>query len=78
MSHLSHLECGHCGTTQDADRIWNLCPKCGKPLLARYDLEAARTDFPREKLVGRPESLWPVQDAPTGPSCEWPDASRLC
>jgi len=68
MSHLSHLECGHCGTTQDADRIWNLCPECEKPLLARYDLEAARRDFPREKLSGRPESLWryaemlPVRD----------------
>ena len=68
MSHLSHLECGYCGTTQDADRIWNLCPECGKPLLARYDIETARRAFPREKLSGRPGSLWryaemlPVRD----------------
>lgn len=69
MSHLSHLECGHCGTPQDADKVWNLCPECRKPLLARYNMDAARRDFPREKLAGRPESLWryaemlPVRDS---------------
>jgi len=68
MSYLSHLECGHCGKTQDADQVWNLCPECQKPLLARYDLAAARRGFSREKLAGRPASLWryaemlPVRD----------------
>ena len=42
QSFLSHLECGLCGERLEADRLWNLCPKCGKPLLARYDLDAAR------------------------------------
>jgi threonine synthase len=37
---LTHLECGLCGLELEADRLWNLCPKCGKPLLARYDLRA--------------------------------------
>lgn len=41
MSFLTHLECGLCGARQDADRLWNLCPACGKPLPARYDLKAA-------------------------------------
>jgi threonine synthase len=68
MSYLSHLECGRCGAAQDADRVWNLCPECGKPLLARYDLEAARAGFPRASLAGRPADLWryaemlPVRD----------------
>jgi len=54
---------------QDADKVWNLCPECRKPLLARYNMDAARRDFPREKLAGRPESLWryaemlPVRDS---------------
>ena len=58
MSFLSHLECGLCGKTQDADRIWNLCPECGKPLLARYDLERAAGSFSRDDLAGRPQTLW--------------------
>ncbi|MFO7654845.1 MAG: threonine synthase [Candidatus Krumholzibacteriia bacterium] len=68
MSFLTHLECGHCGNQQDADRLWNLCPECRKPLLARYDLEAARRSVPRESLRGREPNLWryremlPVRD----------------
>ncbi|RME10822.1 MAG: threonine synthase, partial [Ardenticatenia bacterium] len=67
-SFLSHLECGWCGATYDADRLWNLCPACERPLLARYDLEAARQAFPREALRGREPTLWryaemlPVRD----------------
>jgi len=58
VNFFTHLECGYCGQTQDPDQIWNLCPECQKPLLARYDMQAARREFPREKLTGRPESLW--------------------
>ena len=74
MSFLSHLECGKCGATQDADQVWNLCPECGKPLLARYDLDKAKASFSREQLAGRDDTLWryhemlPVRDA----------AHRLC
>jgi len=52
----------------DADRLWNLCPKCGKPLLARYDLEQARRAVTREQIAGRAPNLWryrellPVRD----------------
>ncbi len=69
MSLLTHLECGLCGTEQDADRLWNLCPECGKPLLARYDLEAARLVVTREEIAKRGANLWryrellPVRDA---------------
>jgi threonine synthase len=68
MSFLTHLECGLCGQTQPADRLWNLCPACGKPLLARYDLDGARRALQRRVLAGRAPNLWryrevlPVQD----------------
>jgi threonine synthase len=68
MSFLSHLECAMCGQVLDADRVWNLCPNCNKPLLARYDLEKAQRAVTREALAGRPANLWryhellPVRD----------------
>ena len=58
MNFLSHLECGLCGKTQDADKIWNLCPECQKPLLVRYDLEAAARAFTPEEIKGREPNLW--------------------
>ncbi len=67
-SFLSHLECGLCGRRLEADRLWNLCPECGKPLLARYDLDAARAAVRREDLAGREPTMWryrellPVRD----------------
>jgi threonine synthase len=65
---LSHLECGLCGERLDADRLWNLCPRCGKPLLARYDLDAARAAVKPADLAGREPTMWryrellPVRD----------------
>jgi threonine synthase len=58
MSYLSHLQCGLCEKTCEADRIWNLCPDCGKPLLARYDLERAAKEMDRDRLAGREPTLW--------------------
>lgn len=69
QSYLTHLECAKCGATYPAEQLWNLCPACVKPLLARYDLEAAREGFPREAVRGRAATMWryaemlPVQDA---------------
>ncbi len=66
-SFLSHLECSWTGERFDPDQLINLSP-AGKPLLARYDLEAARRAFPREALADRPPTLWryaemlPVRD----------------
>jgi len=58
MSTLTHLECGLCGREYEADRLWNLCPACGKPLLARYDLAAARQALDRAALACREPTLW--------------------
>lgn len=68
MSFLSCLECSFCGTTYNADNIWNLCPDCEKPLLARYDLETAKKSVQKDNLVDRAPTLWryhellPVKD----------------
>jgi threonine synthase len=68
MSFLSHLECAMCGKELEADRLWNLCPDCSKPLLARYDLEKAGQAVARETIARRGANLWryrellPVRD----------------
>jgi len=72
--YLAYLECGLCGERLDADELWNLCPKCQKPLLARYDLKAARAAVTPAGLAGREATMWryrellPVRD----------DAFKLC
>ncbi len=58
MNYYSHLECGYCKKTYDKNRIWNLCPDCGKPLLARYDVDSARKVFRKEILKEREKTLW--------------------
>jgi threonine synthase len=51
-----------------ADRLQTVCPDCERPLLARYDLSAAREAWDRESLRGREPTMWryrevlPVQD----------------
>ncbi|MGB7114581.1 MAG: threonine synthase [Anaerolineales bacterium] len=67
-SFLTHLECSMCGQMLTPDHLWNLCPECKKPLLARYDLEAVRDAINPEGIVGREPNLWryrellPVRD----------------
>lgn len=58
MSYFSHLECGYCSKIYDKNKIWNLCPDCGKPLLARYNIESARKNLYREVLKERENTLW--------------------
>jgi threonine synthase len=57
--YLSHLECASgCGAGPfDPRHIHFLCPSCALPLLARYDLNAARA-WKRESLVGREPTMW--------------------
>jgi len=58
MNFFSHLECGYCSKTYEADKLWNLCPECSKPLLARYDLVSAKEKFSTEDLKNREPNLW--------------------
>jgi len=68
-SALTHLECSACGRKHDADRLQNLCPDCGKVLLARYDLPRVARTLSREAVAARPRGMWrwrellPVRDA---------------
>jgi threonine synthase len=59
MTYFTHLECSvPCSQeSYDARVEQHLCPKCGMPLLARYDLSAARA-WKRESLAGREASMW--------------------
>ena len=54
---VTHLECSLTGEHYEADRLHGLS-KAGKPLLVRYDLDGARRALTREKLAGRPQTLW--------------------
>src|SRR5713226_1910092 len=55
---LTHLECSRCQKTHPHDRLQNLCTACGKPLLARYDLQAAAKTMTRKTLAARPTTMW--------------------
>jgi threonine synthase len=55
---LSSLECPQCGQRHDPDRLTNTCGACRSPLLARYDLPAARTGLDRDAIRARPRGMW--------------------
>jgi threonine synthase len=68
MSHFTHLVCSKCGKEHDADKVQTVCEECGKPLFARYDLEAVKEAVSPADFVGREASMWrywellPVKD----------------
>ena len=55
---VTNLECAKCGTTYEANKLYNLCTNCGKPLLVRYDLAKAAETLTKESLKTRVSSLW--------------------
>ncbi len=58
MSYFTHLECSvPCGAGPYDPRVEQHLCTCGAPLLARYDLDAART-WTRHMLAGRVASMW--------------------
>jgi len=59
VSYFTHLECSvPCSADRyDAHVEQHLCPKCGMPLLARYDLDAARA-WKKETLAAREPTMW--------------------
>jgi threonine synthase len=58
MSYLEHLECSKCGKKFKADKLQTVCNSCGKPLLARYDIESAKEDISINDLQGKEASMW--------------------
>ncbi len=59
MSYFSHLECSvPCGAAPyDPHTEQHLCTLCGMPLLARYDLKAARA-WRKDSLASREATMW--------------------
>jgi threonine synthase len=56
--HLVALECGDCGSGCDLSRPRGVCPACGRPLLARYDLGAIGRTLARDDLARFGTDLW--------------------
>ncbi len=57
MSFAQKIVCARCEKRFGLSEVLNLCA-CGSPLLVRYDLEKARSAFPKASLAGRSASLW--------------------
>jgi threonine synthase len=58
MSYLSRLDCPECAKVYSAVELRTICPECGSPLLARYDLPLARTHLDRDAMRARPGDMW--------------------
>jgi threonine synthase len=56
-SFVSHLECSATGEIYPADQVHTVS-RAGKPLLVRYDLEAARNALTQETFEARPADMW--------------------
>src|SRR6478672_1144671 len=69
MTNVTHLECSLTGERYEAGRPHNLS-RAGKPLLVRYDMDAARRTLTRESLAAREPGTWqwrellPFEDEP--------------
>ena len=54
---ITHLECSLTGEIYAADQVHNLS-RAGRPLIARYDMEAAQRTLTRESVAARPPGMW--------------------
>ncbi|MEM7131323.1 MAG: threonine synthase [Chloroflexota bacterium] len=61
-STFTHLECGLCGKSYDADQLINMCSDCNRPLLARYDLAKAAETLTADALRHRVPTLWRYEE----------------
>jgi threonine synthase len=55
---LTSLDCLACGAATDLAAPRTVCPACGQPLVARYDLARVRAEVPRDSLGGYGSDLW--------------------
>ena len=63
MNYVTHLECAACSARYEAGSLHNLCEKCGKPLLVRYDLAAVARHMDRNALNGGRTGMWRYREA---------------
>ena len=64
MSYLSHLDCPECAKVYSADELCTVCPECGSPLLARYDLPQARARLDRDAMTACSTDMLRVLNPP--------------
>ena len=57
-SFFSHLECSSCRTVHDHTVLQTVCTRCGRSLLAKYDLKSAQRKFTRDQLQSGEGTLW--------------------
>jgi threonine synthase len=57
-SFILELECSGCSRKFPFNKIHTFCPDCQSPLLARYDLDAARKHLDRDAIRHRPKGMW--------------------
>ncbi len=57
MNYLSHIFCPKCEATYPKGQVHSLC-RCGSPLLAEYDLKAAREGLSKAMLPARRPNMW--------------------
>jgi len=55
---VKHLECSICAKEHSAREVHTVCSSCGKSLLVRYDLPAARSALRKDELRSRPGGFW--------------------
>jgi len=56
--YLRELSCTECDRTVTATELRRLCPSCGSPLQACYDLEAIREAVTPAEVTGRNGGMW--------------------
>ena len=69
-SAITHLQCSRstCAKVLPHASLQNLCPACKSPLLARYDLSAARHTLSLQALRTRTNTMWRYEEVlPAGP-----------
>lgn len=62
MSYLVDLTCSACHKSYNPDEIQTFCLDCQAPLIANYDLDAAREHVDREEIVQRSKGMWRWQE----------------
>jgi threonine synthase len=67
-STLSHLQCSRpaCGAVARHTSLESLCRVCGSPLLARYDLAAAKQTLTLDALLTRTRTMWRYEEVLPG------------